>query len=166
MIEVRIGELASAAETAILRPVAADWAAVTPATRRLELAAGPAVLEQCARLGELPVGSAVITGAGDLPAEYLVHVAVRSREEPVTPAAVRRGLMNGLRRLSEWAVESVALPPLGTGAGNLDTEQAAELMVPMLREHMRVSEHPTRVVIVVESEYERHAFERLLEAGP
>lgn len=166
MIEVRIGELASAAEMAILRPVSADWAAVTSASRRLELAAGPAVLEQCSRLGELLVGSAVITGAGDLQAQYLVHVAVRSREEPVTPAIVRRGLVNGLRRLSEWAVESIAMPPLGTGAGNLDTEHAAEIMVPVLREHMGGSEHPARVVIVVENEYERLAFERLLEAIP
>ncbi len=163
MIEVRIGELAEAAETALLRPVDAGWAAVTPATRRLELAAGPALAEQCGRLGELPVGFAAITGAGELGAEFMVHVVVRSRDEPVTPAGVRRGLVNGLRRLSEWGIERVAMPPLGTGAGNLDAEEAAQLMIPAILEHQRSSARPLRVAILVESDYEHEAFRRALD---
>lgn len=162
MIEVRIGELADVAESALLRPVDASWAAVTPAMRRLELAAGPELAEQCGRLGELPVGSAVITGAGKLSADFMVHVVVRSHEEPVTPAGVRRGLVNGLRRLDEWGIESVAMPPLGTGAGNLDPEESAQVMIPTLLEHRRTLPQPLRVLIVVESEYERDAFRRQL----
>lgn len=162
MIELRIGELADAREAAVLRPIDAEWAAVTPATRRLELAAGPALAEQCRRLGELPVGSAMITGAGDLAAEFMVHVVVRSAEEPVTPAGVRRGLVNGLRRLTEWGIESVAMPPLGTGAGNLDAEESARVMVPAILEHRLASARPLRVVIVVESEYELEAFRRAI----
>ncbi|MGH7606590.1 MAG: macro domain-containing protein, partial [Gemmatimonadales bacterium] len=114
----------------MLRPVSAEWDAVTPPMRRLEAAAGAQVEAACRRMGELPVGSAVITGAGALTAQFMVHVVVRSREEPVTPASVRRGLENGLRRLAEWAIESVAMAPLGTGAGNLDAEDAARIMIP------------------------------------
>lgn len=166
MIEVRIGELAAAGEPALLRPVDATWAAVTPATRRLELAAGPALAEQCRRLGELPVGSAAITGAGDVGAEFMVHVVVRSPDEPVSPAGVRRALVNGLRRLSEWGIESVAMPPLGTGAGNLDAEESARLMVPTILEHRRSATRPSRVVILVDSEYELEAFRRVLNGPP
>ncbi|HEX7117621.1 MAG TPA: macro domain-containing protein [Longimicrobiales bacterium] len=162
MIEVRTGELADAGEAALLRPVDAGWSAVTPATRRLELAAGPALAEQCRRLGELPVGSAAITGAGVLRAEFMVHVVVRSAEEPVTPAGVRRALVNGLRRLTEWGIESVAMPPLGTGAGNLDAEESARIMVPAILEHQRGPARPLRVAIVVESEYELEAFRRVV----
>jgi O-acetyl-ADP-ribose deacetylase len=165
MIEIRIGELADVAEAALLRPVDAEWAAVTPAMRRLELAAGPALAEQCSRLGELPVGSAAITGAGNLRAEFMVHVVVRSRDEPVTPAGVRRGLINGLRRLEEWGIRSVAMPPLGTGAGNLDPEEAAQIMIPALLEHQRALPGPFRILIVVESEYECEAFQRVLAAS-
>lgn len=162
MIEVRVGDLAATKAMAVLRPVAADWSAVTPAMRRFEQAVGREVEEQCHRMGELPVGSAVITGGGALGVEYIVHVVTRSREEPVTAAVVRRGLVNGLRRLDEWAVESVAMPPLGTGAGNLDAEEAAEVMIPILAEHLRTSRYPSRVEVVVENEYEREAFERVL----
>ncbi len=163
MIEVRIADPATVAAGALLRPVASDGSAVTPAMRRLEQAAGEELVEQLARVGELPVGAAAITPAGALAAEFVVHVSVRSRDEPVTPAGVRLGLINGLRRVREWAIDNVAVVPLGTGAGNLDAEQAAEVMVPVLVEHAEQDGPPSRIVIVVETEYEREAFERRLQ---
>lgn len=164
MIEVVIGDPATIAVDALMRPVAADGSAVTPAMRRLEQAAGEELAQQLARLGELPVGAAAITPAGALAAEFVVHVSVRSRDEPVTPAGVRLGLINGLRRVREWAIDNVAVVPLGTGAGNLDAEQAAEVMVPVLVEHVEQGGPPSRIVIVVETEYEREAFERCLQS--
>lgn len=163
MIRVVQGELADHDLAAVLRPVSAEWEPVTPATRRLELAAGTELLEQCQKLGELPVGSAVITSAGNLRAQFMVHVSVRSLEESVSPAVVRRALQNGLRRLSEYGIESVAVAPLGTGAGNLDAEEAAAQMIPLLLEHLQSGQSPLRIEIVVDSEYERDAFERELK---
>lgn len=163
MIEVRLGELAEAREPAILRPVASDWSAVTAAARRVELAAGPGVVAWCQRMGEVPVGSAVISPAGGLAAEYLIHVSVRSDEYPVTREVVRRGLVNGIRRMREWGIERVALPPLGVGAGNLDAEESADTMIPVLVEELGAMPG-TSAVIVVESDYEYEVFERVLGA--
>jgi eukaryotic-like serine/threonine-protein kinase len=162
LITLRLGELADATTDAILRPVAADWAAVTPAMRRLELAAGAELDAYCQRLGELPVGSAALTPAAALGTQFVVHVVVRSVEEPVTPGGVRRALQNGLRRLAEWKIVSVALPPLGTGAGNLDAEESAQIMVPLLQEHVASGELPSRIEITVDSEYERDVFAAVL----
>ncbi|HEX6307011.1 MAG TPA: macro domain-containing protein [Longimicrobiales bacterium] len=162
MIRIVQGELAEAAAEAVLRPVSAEWTAVTHAMRRLELAAGEVPAEQCRRLGELPVGSAVITPAGDLPAQFMVHAIVRSVDEPVTPAGVRRALQNGLRRLAEWGIARVAMAPLGTGAGNLDADEAASIMIPTLLEQVQTGGPPSEVEIYVDSEYEKDVFERHL----
>jgi O-acetyl-ADP-ribose deacetylase (regulator of RNase III) len=161
VIEIRLGDLTDVAVAAFLRPIAADGSAATAAARRIEVAAGPVPAEQLQRFGELPVGSAVITVAGALAAEYLVHVVVRSFDQPVTAEVVRRALVNGLRRLDEWGIESVALPLLGTGAGNLDPEAAAAVLMPTLLESYHAA--PRRVVIMVESEYEWDLVERELE---
>lgn len=158
MIEVRIGQIERLKADAALRPVACDFSPVNPTMSRFDLAAGPAVEEQCRRLGEMPVGSAVITAGGALPVPFVVHVAVRSAEDAATASVVRRGLLNGLRRLEEWAIETVAVAPLGTGAGHLDAEESAEAMLPVLAEHLRGSDHPSRVILVVEEEYQRAAF--------
>lgn len=165
MIEVRQGDLAELAAGAVMRPVAADFAAVTPAMRRLDRAAGPAVEAQCRQIGELPLGSAVITVGGALPVEYLVHVAVRSQDEAVSASTVRLGVLNGLRRIAEWEIDDVGMPLLGTGAGNLDAEDAARILVSVLMEHLQGSAFPKHVTVMVENEYERLAVERAL-AGP
>ena len=137
MIRIIQGELADTAAEAVLRPVSADWAAPTPAMRRLEIVMGDAPTKQCRALGELPVGSAVITPAGDLSAQFMIHVVVRSYNEQVTQAGVRRGLQNGLRRAEEWGIRRIAMPPLGTGAGNLDPDDAASIMIPILADQIR-----------------------------
>jgi O-acetyl-ADP-ribose deacetylase (regulator of RNase III) len=162
VIEVRQEDLAEVAAGAVMRPVAADFSPVTPAMRRLDRAAGAAVEAQCLQIGELPLGSAVITAGGELPVEYLVHVAVRSEDEAVSVSTVQRGILNGLRRIAEWEIEDVAMPLLGTGAGNLDAEEAAQILVGVLVDHLERSGFPKRVIVVVENEYERLAVERAL----
>ncbi|HSJ25584.1 MAG TPA: macro domain-containing protein [Longimicrobiales bacterium] len=165
MIRILREELAAAGQEAVLRPVSAEWTAVTPAMRRLELAAGPTVESQCQAMGELPVGSAIITGAGDLAARFMVHVVVRSVDEQVSAPGVQRGLQNGVRRLAEWGIRGVALPPLGTGAGNLDPDDAAAVMVPVLQR--AVDEGALDAVdIHVESDYELDVFRRHAERSP
>lgn len=164
MIRIVRGELASAEVDAVLRPVSAEWEPVTPAMRRLEQAAGEVLQAHCARLGELPVGSAAITPAGGIAARFMVHAIVRSADEPVSETSVTRALQNGLRRLHEWGLEHAALPPLGTGAGNLDAEDVAQLMVETCYEHAASADCPTAIDIHVESDYEAAAFERALAA--
>jgi O-acetyl-ADP-ribose deacetylase len=163
VIRIVQGELADTAAEAVLRPVSSEWAAVTPAMRRLEIAAGPGVEAQCRTLGELPVGSAVITPAGELAARFIVHVVVRSMDEPVTAGGVRRALENGLRRLVEWGIPMVAMPPLGTGAGNLDADESAGIMIPALLAHMRDAPAAAEAEIYVDSDYERDVFENRLQ---
>lgn len=164
MIEVRLGELAKTPAPGMVRPVTAEWTAVNPAMRRIEAAAGEEVTRQCSAMGELPIGSAIVTGGGGLPAELLIHVVVRSVTEPVSEAGIARSLENALRRADEWGIEALALPPMGVGAGALDAEAAAAVMVPILRKWLSGDRQPRHMVVVVDNDYEREVFERA--AGP
>ncbi|HUP87884.1 MAG TPA: macro domain-containing protein [Longimicrobiales bacterium] len=162
MIDVTLADIATVSATAIMHPVSAEWDPVTQAMRRLEIAAGEAVAAQSEKVGELPIGSAVITAAGDLNADFLIHVIVRSVTEPVSEWVVQRGLQNGLRRCVEWGIDRVAVPAIGTGAGNLDAEEVASLMIPIIFDHMNDAQYPTEVLLVADSEYERDAFQQML----
>ena len=59
-------------------------------------------------------------------------------------------------------VETMALPPLGTGAGNLDAEASAEAMLEVLRGHMQSEEYPREVTVMVTTDYEWQAFDSRL----
>ncbi len=92
----------------------------------------------------------------------MVHAAVRSAEEPVRPSTVRKALRNGFRRLAEWEIETVALPLVGTGAGNLDAEEAIQILLEVLDEHAAESSYPATVTVVADGAYEAQVVERAL----
>jgi O-acetyl-ADP-ribose deacetylase (regulator of RNase III) len=159
MIDVRVEDLAFYSGHAIIRPATATLGATTPLLRRLELAGGSALLDQLRVAEPLPVGSAVVTGAGDLAVELLVHAIVMSPTERVTRDGVRRAFRSALQRTREWQLADVAIPPLGLGAGNLDIEASAELMADELLKHRRTAEFPRRVTLVAETADEASALE-------
>ncbi len=157
-VRVVVDDLAFFDGDAIARPVTAALASTTGLLRRLELAGGER-LQQQLRAGEpLAVGSAVVTGAGDLSAELMVHAVVCSDAERVSAATVRRATESALQRCADWKVTRVALPPFGLGAGNLDPERSAEAMTDALRRHAARAEHPREVVFVTERDDEAEAF--------
>jgi O-acetyl-ADP-ribose deacetylase (regulator of RNase III) len=162
MIAVVHGDLAMVAVQGVVRPVTAEWTAVTSLLRRLDPLIGAEIEAQCRAMGELPVGTALVTGAGDLGAELLIHLVVRSATQPVTHAGIARGLSNALRRAEEWGIEALAIPPLGLGAGNLEVEESADVMLPILVEWQRTGGRPERITIVVDSDYEKDVFERAI----
>jgi O-acetyl-ADP-ribose deacetylase len=157
MIEVRVGRLEDMAVEALLRPVAFDFSPGQPGHGRFHRAAGPGLAEQCDSLGELPVGSAVITAGGDLPAPFVVHAAVRSANDNVTPTVVRQALLNALRRVEEWGIATVAVAPFGTGAGQPGCRGGGGRHAAVLAQHCRASAHLTRLVLVAEDDYQRTA---------
>jgi O-acetyl-ADP-ribose deacetylase (regulator of RNase III) len=145
---------------ALVRPVRSSGEAVTAAGRELEKAAGPTLTRRLEGLGELPVGSAVVTPGGALAAGLVIHAVVQAPEEAVSVPGVERALVNAFRRVRDWGLASVALTPLGTGAGNLEPESAARLLSDVLREAGADGE--LDVTVVVDDGYEEETFRRVL----
>ena len=165
MIKVVVGDLASVAADAVVRPTNGNLDATTPALRRLELAAGPRFRDLCRVQRELGVGAAVVTPAGDLAAELVVHAVVMTRAEPVTAAGVRRAAAAALRQAGRWRIGTLAIPPLGTGAGQLTVEEAADALRFALGDLEPGAERPANVVVVVATDAEREIFEARLAGG-
>jgi O-acetyl-ADP-ribose deacetylase (regulator of RNase III) len=163
VIRVVLDDLAFLAAEAIVRPATARLDATTPTVRRLETVGGTGFTGQLRLQKELPVGAAVVTaGGGDLPAEFVIHAVIQSDTEPVTRDAVTRAWRSALHQALEWEFTSLSVPPIGTGAGNLTVEDAADIMVPLLKAHLGSAAFPANVSIVVETAADRDAFEAAL----
>ena len=162
-IEVRIDDLGFYEGEAIIRPVNAMLGATTPLMRRLEQAAGASYAEAARLSAPLPVGAAVVTGAGDLSVELLIHGVVSSDEEPVSRASVRKALASALHRADAFRIREVAVAPFGLGAGNLDIEDSADVMIDVIGEHMRRAAHPVAVLLVAETPLEEQMLRLRLE---
>jgi O-acetyl-ADP-ribose deacetylase len=162
-ISVSLDDLAFFDGEAIVRPVNATLGATTPIIRRLEEAGGATLAQQLRVQHPLAVGSAVVTAAGELPVDFLVHAVVMSDNEPVTRSGVWRATTSAMQRATDWELATVAVAPLGLGAGNLDVEDAADVMLDAIEQHLARARFPRAITIVVETPDERAVFERRLE---
>lgn len=127
-------------------------------------AGGPIIMEECRRIGACPTGSAVVTGAGNLPARYVIHAV----------APVWRGGANGEARLLasayarsfelavEHGLESIALQSLGTGAYGYPLGEAATVALAAAAAHLRSSSPPRDVTFVLYGAESVAAYERAL----
>lgn len=157
-IAVTIDDLAFVAADALARPVNGELRAITPVIRRLETAAGPALQRQLRLQQPLDVGAAVVTGAGDVEADLMIHAVVATETERVTRDGVRRATVSALQRAHDFAVDRLAISPFGLGAGNLDPDDAAQTMISAMRAHQLSRLRPVAVTIVVENDLEAEAF--------
>ena len=164
-IEIRVDDLAFWEGEAIARPVNAMLGATTPIMRKLERAAGATFADKVRPREPLPVGAAVVTNAGELSVELMIHGVVSSDDEPVTRDTVRLALMSAMQRAVAFQIREVAIAPFGLGAGNLDIEESAEVMLEVLTAHMRNASYPTHIVIFAETEFEEQMLRAQLRGG-
>jgi O-acetyl-ADP-ribose deacetylase (regulator of RNase III) len=162
VIDVLVDDLAFVAADTIARPVNGELRAITPVMRRLESAAGDALARQLRVNEPLAVGSAVVTGAGSLGVELLIHAVVATDTESVTRDGVRRATTSALQRAHDFDVARLAIAPFGLGAGNLDVDDAAQTRAAAIGDHRLCSVRPSEIVVVVESELEAEAFRAAL----
>lgn len=159
MISVVVDDLAFVEADAIVRPSTSLLEPTQTSLRRVDELGGEVfrpVLRE-----ELAIGAAIVTGAGDLPTELVIHAIIRSPVEPVTAESVRRALTSALHRADAWELAHVAIPPIGTGAGHLGLEEAAGAMKHAIAACAGAA-WPQRITVVVETEEERVVFERIL----
>lgn len=96
-------------------------------------AGGPAILEACrairAQQGKCPVGEAVITTAGQLPAQYVIHTVgpVWQGGGSNEPALLGNCYRNSLKLAEAYGLASVAFPNISTGVYGYPKDKAAEV---------------------------------------
>lgn len=128
MIRVVVDDLAFLAVDAILRPADERLEPITPGGVRLDTQAGPRFREQRQAQFPFDVGAAVVTGAGELPAGFVIHLVLQSSERPVSRDSVRQALVSAWQRAGDWGLKRLATPLVGAGAGQLPVEEAAVLL--------------------------------------
>jgi O-acetyl-ADP-ribose deacetylase (regulator of RNase III) len=128
-LEVRDGDIA-AVEVDAVANAANDrlWmgAGVAGALKR---AGGDEIEREAVALGPIPLGSAVATSAGSLPARWVIHGAVMGQDLRTDADLVRRTTRSCLQLADELGCRSLALPAFGTGVGGFALADCARIMV-------------------------------------
>ena len=112
-------------------------------------AGGPQILAECREIRStlwpdgLPVGEAIITGAGRLPSRYVIHTVGPiygqhgGREAELLAACYR----NALRLAASRSLASVAFPAISTGVYGYPPEEAARVASEAIKGYLQEDEH-------------------------
>lgn len=130
-------------------------------------AGGPAILEECRKLGGCETGDAKATTAGNMPSKWVIHTVGPvyrdgTRGEPEL-------LANCYRRSLETAIEigakTVAFPAISCGVYGYPIPDAAAIAVRTIADFLADEESITEVRMVLFSEDVRDIFQSACEAA-
>src|SRR4029450_11804535 len=127
VIELRLGDITQQAVDAVVNAANTTLLGGGGGDGASQRAGGPAILEECRRLGGCPTGDARITTGGTLPARFVIHTVGpvyrdgRHGEPELLASAYRRSLEVAV----EHTLRSVAFPSISTGAYRFPIAEAA-----------------------------------------
>ncbi len=103
----------------------------------IKKAGGSSIESEVKELAPISVGQAVITTAGDLSYEGIIHApTMKHPSEPIPAKQVELATIAALRIADDKGYASVAFPAMGTGAGDVAAEEAARIMMESMQMYM------------------------------
>ena len=129
-------------------------------------AGGPAILEECKQIREsrypngLPTGEAVVTTAGNMPAEYVIHTVGpvwhggTSGEAEKLASCYRRSLEEAVK----LSLKDLAFPAISTGVYGYPKGEAAAVACGSVRDFLTSSALPRTVYFVFYSPADAEVF--------
>ena len=156
--KIHVDAVVNAANTSLLGGCGVDGA--------IHRAGGPSILEECMQIrnrqGGCKVGEAVITTAGDLPAQKVIHTVGphwnggNSREDVKLQSCYE----NSLRLAEEYGLKTIAFPNISTGIYRFPKERAAGIAINVVQGF--TSKNVERVTFVCFDDENFHLYQKML----
>jgi len=124
----------------------------------LKRVGGKEIEAEAVKKGPIPVGEAVVTGAGKLKARYVIHAAVMGQDLKTDAEKIRQATRNSLLRADELGMKGLAFPALGTGVGGFPLDECARIMLNEVRQYS--ARHLEKVILVLFDQPAYDAFKR------
>ena len=135
-------------------------------------AGGPAIMNECRKIGRCPTGSAVITTAGNLPARHVIHTVgpVWHGGQQAEAALLRSSYISSLTLADENGLKSVAFPSISTGIYGYPIDRASLTAMGAVLDYLGQTTSIEKVIFVLFSEsdyglYLSRAEELLVDSG-
>jgi O-acetyl-ADP-ribose deacetylase len=90
---------------------------------------GPAIQEECNRIGGTHVGGAVITTGGNLPAQYVIHAVGPIYGDNHEDEKLKDATLGSLKLADKNRLKSIAFPAISTGIFGFPKDRCATIML-------------------------------------
>ena len=102
-------------------------------------AGGPAIMQECRKIGSCPTGKAVITTGGNLKAQYVIHtVGPRYHDGTKGEATLlKSAYLESLKLASAKNLKSIAFPAISAGVYGYPLHEAARIALHTIIEYLK-----------------------------
>jgi len=131
-------------------------AVVNAANRELQLGSGvagairtyggPSIQQECNKLGPIEVGEAVISGAGNLKARYVIHAVGPRMGEGDEEAKLARATRRSLEIAGRKKIGSLAIPAISTGIYGFPLQECSEIMLRLAMDFLKKNDFPKEIL--------------------
>jgi O-acetyl-ADP-ribose deacetylase (regulator of RNase III) len=163
-IEVIEGDITRLEVDAIANAANTDLAHGGGVAGAIVRAGGRSIQDESDALAPIDLGTAVATGAGDLPSRWVIHAATMRLGGPTSAEVIRDATAATLRVADELGCRSLALVAFGTGVGGFPIGEAAAIEVVEARRHVAGASGLERIVFAVRGDEALAAFQGAVEA--
>ncbi len=110
---------------------------------------GPSIAKALEQLAPVAVGEAVVTAAGNMKAQHIIHAVGPKFQEENTEGKLQSTVENTLKRAEEKGVQRIAFPAMGAGYYGIAPDVSARVMLQVIKAHMEGSTGIEELIICV-----------------
>jgi O-acetyl-ADP-ribose deacetylase (regulator of RNase III) len=123
---------------------------------------GPSIKKELDEIGGAALTEAVITSAGNLKAQHIVHAVGPAFQEDQINEKLKATIVNALKCADEKGIKQLAMPPMGAGFYGVPLPVCSEIMVDSIKDHLSGQTSLEEVVIVANDSRDYAPFEKKL----
>jgi len=164
-LEIVTGDITDLAVDAIVNPANEELQLGGGVAGAIRDKGGPAIQEECDRIGHVPVGQAVMTVAGTLPASHVIHSVGPRMGEGDEDRKLASAVRSALALADRNGLKSLAMPAISTGNFGFPMDRAARILLTEIHRYLQGGTKLERVVVVLWEEEDFQVFRRELRRG-
>ena len=150
-MEVRflVGDITKLEVDAIVNPANSEGEMGGGVAAAIKKSGGKKIEEEAMELAPIPPGNAVVTSAGKLKCDYVIHAP--TMVAPVQRTSVKKisdAVTAALQVSTELNISKLAIPGMGTGTGRVPIEAAAKAIAEAIRRFSTSSKAISEIIFV------------------
>ena len=164
IITVARGDITQSQADAIVNPANSRLMMGGGVAGAIKRIGGTAIEKEALQKAPIRVGEAIATNAGKLGARYVIHAPTMSLPAMSTDlGSVAKATSAALRVARNLRLSSIAIPGMGTGVGGVPVNEAARIMVGVIRQHLLEGTTLRHIFLVSIDQALISAFESVLQ---
>jgi len=164
-LEIVTGDVTDFAVDAIVNPANEELQLGGGVAGSIHKKGGPAIQEECDRIGHVAVGQAVMTVAGNLPATHVIHSVGPRMGEGDEDRKLSSAVRSALALADRNGLKSIAMPAISTGNFGFPMDRAARILLTEIHRYLQGGTKLERVVVVLWEDEDFQVFRRELRRG-